>query len=198
VVSAPILPKKQFGIFVIKRRKGSGGFTLSLTRPRLKGCDSHKLPTLDVETVRNKDVAMLVSPEIDLRVRESFALQTFMTTISAEITAVDAGRVVIEAPISETFLQQQGFAHAGLVFTLGDTAAGYAALTTPPQNVEVMTVEMKIKLLLPAAGRLRAQGRVLKAGRRVTVVAADVWAEDLHGKQKHVAVMQGTMISVSQ
>ena len=141
---------------------------------------------------------MLVSPEIDLRVRESFALQTFMTTISAEITAVDAGRVVIEAPISETFLQQQGFAHAGLVFTLGDTAAGYAALTTLPQNVEVMTVEMKINLLLPAAGRLRAQGRVLKAGRRVTVVAADVWAEDLHGKQKHVAVMQGTMISVSQ
>jgi uncharacterized protein (TIGR00369 family) len=140
---------------------------------------------------------MLVSPEIEFRVRQSFALQTFMTTINAEIAEVEAGRVVIEAPVGQAFVQQRGFAHGGLVFTLGDTAAGYAALTTLPHDVEVMTVEMKINLLSPASDRLRAQGRVLKAGRRITVVAADVWAEDIHGKQKHVAVMQGTMISVA-
>lgn len=141
---------------------------------------------------------MLVSPEIDRRVRSSFARQTFMTTLNAKVAVVEVGHIVIEAEVGPAFLQQQGFAHAGLSFALGDTAAGYAALTTLPPDVEVMTVEMKINLLSPATGRLRAEGRVLKAGRRVTVVAADVFAQGSDGKEKQVAVMQGTMISVSQ
>jgi uncharacterized protein (TIGR00369 family) len=141
---------------------------------------------------------MLVSPEIDSRIRESFALQTFMTSINAEVAVVELGRVVLEAPVEQAFLQQQGFAHGGLIFAIGDTAAGYAALTTLPTNVEVMTVEMKINLLSPGSGRLRAEGRVLKAGRRITVVAADVWAVDSQGKQKQVAAMQGTMIPIER
>lgn len=141
---------------------------------------------------------MLVSPEIDSRIRGSFALQTFMTSINAEVAVVELGRVVLEAPVEQAFLQQQGFAHGGLIFAIGDTAAGYAALTTLPTNVEVMTVEMKINLLSPGSGRLRAEGRVLKAGRRITVVAADVWAVDSQGKQKQVAAMQGTMIPIER
>ena len=121
-----------------------------------------------------------------------------MTTIHAEIAAIEAGRVVIDAPVAQGFLQQHRFAHGGLVFTLGDTAAGYAALTMLPLDVEVMTVEMKINLLSPGSGKLRAEGRILKAGRRITVVAAEVWAEDSAGKQKQVAALQGTMIPVER
>src|SRR3546814_8366890 len=62
--------------------------------------------------------------------------------------------------LGSAFLQQQGFAHGGLLFTLADTAAGYAALTMMPPEVEVMTLEMKINLMAPASGRLRAEGRV--------------------------------------
>ena len=141
---------------------------------------------------------MLGSPEIDFRIRKSFALQTFMTTINAEIAVIEAGRVVIEAPAGQSFLQQNGFAHGGLIFTLGDTAAGYAALTKLPLDVEVMTVEMKINLLSPGSGKLRAEGRILKAGRRITVVAADVWAEDSAERRKQVAALQGTMIPVER
>lgn len=141
---------------------------------------------------------MSISPEIDARVRESFALQTFMSTISAEITAIEPGRVVIEAPVGPAFLQQQGFAHGGFIFTLADSAAGYAALTALPPDVEVMTVEMKINMLSPATGRLRAEGQVVKAGRRIAVVGASVWAEDSAGKRKQVAALQGTMIPVER
>ena len=59
-----------------------------------------------------------------------------------------------------------------------------------------MTVEMKINLLSPASGRLSAEGRVIKAGRRITVVAAGVWAENNAGMRKQVAILQGTVISV--
>lgn len=141
---------------------------------------------------------MADASEIDSKVRASFARQSFMASIGAKLTFIGAGKVVVEAPVGPGFLQQQGFAHGGLIFTLADTAAGYAALTMMPPEVEVMTVEMKINLLAPASGSLRAEGRVLKTGRRVSVVAADVWAEDDSGRIRQVAAIQGTMISVDR
>src|SRR3546814_6620429 len=100
---------------------------------------------------------MPAAPEIAPRIRDSFARQSFMTSIGAEITLIGDGRVVVEAPVGSAFLQQQGFAHGGLLFTLADTAAGYAALTMMPPEVEVMTLEMKINLMAPASGRLRSE-----------------------------------------
>lgn len=134
--------------------------------------------------------------EIDSRIRDSFGRQTMMQTLGATLDSVEAGRVVIVAPILPTVLQQQGAGHAGLAFSIGDSAAGYAALTVMEEGVEVMTVEMKINLMAPALGeRLRAEGRVIRAGRRIVVVAADVWAETGETR-KHVAMLQGTMIPV--
>ena len=106
------------------------------------------------------------------------------------------GSVEINTPISAGNLQQHGFAHAGVTFAIGDSAAGYAALTLLETESEVTTVEMKINLLRPALGdRLIADGRVLKPGRRISVVAADVFAET-GAERKQIAALQGTMISV--
>lgn len=130
------------------------------------------------------------------RVRDSFARQSMMASAGARLVAVEAGRVTVEAPVGDGFRQQQGFAHAALVFALGDTAAGYSALSVMPEGVEVMTVEMKINLLAPGTGRLVAEGRVLRPGRRLVVVTADVWSEDAGGRRRQVAALQGTMIPV--
>ena len=100
------------------------------------------------------------------------------------------------APIRDLARQQHGFGHAGLTFALGDTAAGYAALTLMPPGAEVLTVEMKINLIAPAAGeRLIATGRVVRAGRRLTVVTAEVEAE-AGGRRRTIALLQGTMLPV--
>lgn len=134
--------------------------------------------------------------DIDQRIRDSFGKQTMMQTLGAELASVAEGRVVITAPILPSSLQQQGAGHAGLTFSIGDSAAGYAALTVLPEGAEVMTVEMKINLMSPAIGdRLVAEGRVIRGGRRIVVVAADVFAEK-DGARKHVAMLQGTMIPV--
>ncbi|MEX0350434.1 MAG: PaaI family thioesterase [Paracoccaceae bacterium] len=131
------------------------------------------------------------------RIRDSFARQSMMTTFGARVDEISEGRVVLSAPILETALQQQGAAHAALSFALGDSAAGYAALTLIPADQDVMTAEMKINLLAPARGeRLRAVGRVVKPGRRLIIVSADVYA--LEGaKETHVALLQGTMVPVA-
>jgi uncharacterized protein (TIGR00369 family) len=129
---------------------------------------------------------------IQPRVADSFARQKMMAAIGAELVHADAGLCRIAAPILPAFTQQHGFGHAALTFSLGDTAAGYAALSVMPDSAEVLTAEMKINLLAPAKGeRLVAEGRVLKPGRRLVVIAAEVRADDAL-----IAVLQGTMIPV--
>ena len=124
----------------------------------------------------------------------SFAAQGMMATLGAELVEAGSGRVVIAAPIRAEVGQQHGFAHAALAFALGDSAAGYAALSLMPEGAEVLTVEMKINLLAPAAGeRLVATGEGVKAGRRLSVVKAEIRAE-ARGENRLVALLQGTMI----
>ena len=133
---------------------------------------------------------------VEAKVRGSFGRQTMMQTLGATMQVVEPGRVVITAPIGAHVRQQQGAAHAGMTFAIGDSAAGFAALTLMPAEAEVMTVEMKINLMAPGIGdRLVAEGRVIRAGRRITVVTAEVRAE-AEGAERTVALLQGTMIPV--
>ena len=88
------------------------------------------------------------------RVAQSFESQRMMKTLGARIHKVEKGKVTIEAPLLPSTLQQQGYVHAGLTFSIGDSAAEYAALTLLPENQEVMTAEIKINLLTPADGEL--------------------------------------------
>ena len=133
---------------------------------------------------------------IDPRVARSFPRQGLMTTLGGRLLHAADGLCRIEAPIGPGVTQQQGLAHAGLTFALGDTAAGYAALTRLPEGSEVVTVEIKVNLLAPATGEcLRATGRVVRAGRRVAVVTAEVHALT-GGEERLVALLQGTMMPV--
>ncbi|MCK8464891.1 PaaI family thioesterase [Aliiroseovarius sp. S1339] len=120
-----------------------------------------------------------------------------MALIGADITDLRHGFCQITAPIPDTMRQQHGFGHAALTFALGDTAAGYAALSVMPDGHEVLTSEIKINLLAPAKGdRLVAEGRVLRIGRRLIPVEADVWAEQ-DGQRTLIAKLLGTMVPVS-
>ncbi len=134
---------------------------------------------------------------METRIRNSFEKQSMMETLGTDLARVETGQVVITAPILESSQQQHGFAHAALTFAIGDSAAGYAALTLMPTDFEVLTAEMKINLLAPGKGDLlRATGRVIKSGRRLVVVAAEVHAIDATGETL-VAILQGTMITIS-
>ena len=138
-----------------------------------------------------------MSPETEEKIRASFAAQAMMATLGARLARVAPGAVEITAPILPACCQQHGFAHAGLTFAIGDSAAGYAALTTLPADHEVLTSEMKINLLAPGRGDgLVARGRVIRPGRRLVVVQADVFALS-DGAEIHIALMTGTMVPVA-
>jgi uncharacterized protein (TIGR00369 family) len=77
--------------------------------------------------------------------------------------------------------QQDGFVHAGVMATMADHTAGYAAFTLVSEQQRVLTIEFKINYFKPATGRtIVCHGRVLHGGRRIIVSEADLFsvAED--------------------
>ncbi|MCX7567585.1 PaaI family thioesterase [Sulfitobacter sp. F26169L] len=130
------------------------------------------------------------------RIKQSFAAQTMMATLGAQLARVEQGLVRITAPILPCAKQQQGLGHGGLTFSIGDVACGLAALSMMPLDQEVVTAEIKINMLAPAQGDLLiATGKVAKAGRRLSVVTAEVHAETASNRTL-IAILQGTMVPV--
>ncbi len=117
-----------------------------------------------------------------------------MNLIGAELARVEPGVVEIALPFRADLAQQHGYLHAGIVATIADSACGYAAYSLMPPNSEVLSVEFKVNLLRPAKGeRFVAVAEVVKSGRTLTVVRADVFG--IGGDERElIATMLGTMI----
>jgi uncharacterized protein (TIGR00369 family) len=128
------------------------------------------------------------------RTRESFARQAAMATLGIMLERVEPGVVGLRLPHRPDLTQQHGFLHAGIVSTALDSACGYAAFTLMPPEAAVLTIEFKVNLLAPARGPVLAvEGRVVKAGRTISVVEARaVQGED----RSLVATMTATVMTV--
>ena len=126
-------------------------------------------------------------------VKKSFAAQSIMQLIGAELTLVEPGVVEISLPYRKDLTQQDGYLHAGIITTIADSAAGYAAFSIMPAGSGVLSVEFKVNLLRPAQGEsFLARAEVLKPGKTLTVVRADVFAVQ-EAERTLIATMLGTM-----
>jgi len=119
-----------------------------------------------------------------------------MSTIGARLERVAAGEIEIRVPYRADLTQQHGFLHAGVVAAALDSACGYAAFSLMPEGVGVLSIEFKTNLLAPARGdELIARGRVVRAGRTVTVCQADSFMIEA-GDEKPVATMLATIMTI--
>ena len=133
-------------------------------------------------------------PAFEAKVRDSFARQPAMALIGARLVSVEPGRVEIALPFRTELTQQHGYVHGGIIGMIADSAGGYAAFTLMPPDASVLTVEYKMNILAPGAGdELLAVGEVLKPGRSLSIIRADVFALT-GGARKHIAAMQQTLM----
>ena len=138
------------------------------------------------------------NPAYAEEIKQSFAKQTIMGLIGAELSRVEPGIIEIILPYRADLAQQHGYLHAGIVTTIADSACGYAAYSLMPPNSEVLSVEFKVNLLRPAKGeKFLAVAEVVKSGKTLTVVRADVFGVEHTGARQLVATMLGTMICLS-
>ena len=142
-------------------------------------------------------------PQFEHRVRSSFSRQAAMQLLGVGLDRVAPGEVVLSLAYREDLTQQHGFLHAGVVSAVMDSACGYAALSLMEHGVAVLSVEFKVQLLAPARGqRFVGLGRVVRAGRTLTVVAGELRAYGREAERgdadpgELVAMLTGTMMTV--
>ena len=141
----------------------------------------------------------LSNPRFADDIKESFALQSVMRLIGAEISLLEPGIVEITLPYRADLAQQNGYVHAGIVTTIADSAAGYAAYSLMPASAEVLSVEFKVNLLRPAQGKsFLARAEVIKPGRTLSVARADVFGVADSGDRALVATMLATIICLQK
>lgn len=135
-----------------------------------------------------------IDPEYAARVRDSFARQPYMAHLGARLAHLAPGECDIEVDYRRELTQQHGFVHGGVLASIADSAAGYAAFSLMPADASILTVEYKLNILRPARGSsMIARGRVIKPGRTLHVVQADVFARGEAGEQMVVTSLQTLM-----
>lgn len=114
-------------------------------------------------------------------------------TLGLGFKRITPGEVEVEIPVQENFTVRPGQLQATAVFAVADFAAVAAAGSLLAPDWINATVDATLKLVAPAQGvLLRARGRVVSAGKLLTVCAADVYAVNAEGQETLCATLLGT------
>jgi len=109
------------------------------------------------------------------RVKESRSTEL----LGFDVESVHAGRAIFRLDVRPRHKQIHGVVHGGILAALADTAAAIAAYTVVPKGTEIATVELSINYLEPVpGGRIKADARVLRAGRNFVVTECEIFTED--------------------
>jgi len=96
-----------------------------------------------------------------------------------KVESVHQGRAIFRLDVRPRHKQVHGVVHGGILAALADTTAAIAAYTMVPKGAEIATVELTINYLEPVpGGRIKADARVLRAGRNFIVAECEIFNED--------------------
>ena len=101
--------------------------------------------------------------------------------LNMHVVAVDqdAGTTRVEYEIGEDLCNPNGTVQGGIVAAMLDDAAAYAAVAFAKRRVFVPSLEMKVSFFAAARpGKLVAEGRCLKFGRKIAYTEADLFSPD--------------------
>jgi len=118
-------------------------------------------------------------------------------TLGLSFTRIEPGSTEVEMPVADAFCFRPGQLQATAIFAAADFAAVSAAGTLLEPGVVNATIDTSLKIVAPAKGTaIRARGRVVDAGKHLTVCAADVYAVDEHDHETLCATLLGTARNV--
>jgi uncharacterized protein (TIGR00369 family) len=100
----------------------------------------------------------------------------FIKHCGFEAEVIRRGTFQSRVKIEEHHRQQDGFIHAGVMATLADHTAGYAAFTTVPEDYQILTIEFKVNFLRPAHGeKLVCRSRIIREGLQIIIGESEVF-----------------------
>ena len=118
------------------------------------------------------------------------AAQPFSKLVDSRIVAFGDGEAALELDIRDDLRQQYGYVHGGVLSYLADLALTFAAGAAAGANV--ITSGFTVDYLRPAvSGVLRAEGKVVRAGRTRVVSRCEIFTVDGADEPVLCAVAQG-------
>ena len=129
-----------------------------------------------------------LTPDELARLREIFAQVPYVRLLGLEFVSAERGTAAFAMEVREELTRMGGILHGGAVVSLLDTAAAFAVHTLIEPSASTVTVDLTVHFLRPAsAGRVEARARVLRQGRRVSILSVE--AEDAAGTLIATATM---------
>jgi len=109
------------------------------------------------------------------RIHQALAEVPFAKLVGIELEEIATGVATLALEVTGELKQNNGIVHGGAIATLIDTAAAFAVISVLPVDEQASTVDLTVNYLRPLrSGRARATARVVKAGKRVIVVTAEM------------------------
>jgi len=137
------------------------------------------------------------NPLVAQKVAKMMSQNYFMHFIGFEITKVVSGMVEGRLLMKDHHRQQNGYAHGGIMTTLCDTVAGFAAFTLIEPNQHVVTTEIKVSYYRPGkSDMLIAKGWVEKKGSRLHFCESEVFAISQNGSKTVFAKATASMLVI--
>ena len=122
--------------------------------------------------------------------------QGFVKTCGFKLDLLERGRAKSSLEVTEVHRQQDDFVHAGVMATMADHTAGYAAFSVVPEDSRILTLEFKINFLRPAVGDcLVCSAKVVKEGKNILVADSEVYSQS-DGVEKLAAKALVTLMAV--
>ncbi len=110
------------------------------------------------------------------RIREAISRVPFATLLGIELEQAERGSASLRLNIRDELRQIHGVMHGGAIASLIDTATALAIVTLLEDREKFSTVDLMVNYLRPLKeGTATARARVLRAGRRLITVSADVF-----------------------
>lgn len=120
-------------------------------------------------------------------------VQGFPAFCGFEVDLVGPGQFETRLNVRPEHTQQDNFVHAGVIATMADHTAGYAAYTTVSDQFRILTIEFKINFLKPAIGdTLICKSKVLKEGRTIIIAESEIFS----GKRDHTQMIAKSMVTL--
>lgn len=116
-----------------------------------------------------------LSPAQLQQLRETLDQVPFAKLLGIELLAAGRGTATLRLAISDDLRQIHGVMHGGATASLIDTATAFAIVPMMESDEKFSTVDLMVNYLRPLKnGNATAQARVLRFGKRLITVAADV------------------------
>jgi uncharacterized protein (TIGR00369 family) len=127
------------------------------------------------------------------RIEKALASVPYAELLGIELLQVQPGTATLGMKVRPELTQNNGVMHGGAIASLIDSATAFAIISLLNPEQKVTTADLTISYLRPVTqGQLRAVATVLRAGRRLFVVSANV----SDGDQKLVSTALSTYITV--